>query len=422
MVIANGEDRYIGGFQHEVQAAAFGAAARSVLFKTAAPITRVTCNDSAASAKFSGNVGTKFLVFCPPGCSKKPPSLFGNGIYTDDSSICQAAIHTGFMTDKGGEAQFEIEGPRQTYAGKKRNAIQSEKRANYVRSMKMIGSGNACKNFAEKYDPPNIFEHWKMFDAKGALFGPSDWSFFAHPTSYGLAIKQMSLIQGTDFNYGTVMVHREFDCNDGIFQINVYFETLEGMGIIFFRYYDENNFYGLEVNSQSSNKVRLVKKNEGVGEAIEGFDTKLLPQVWYRFKIVYYDTNIQVFLQMGQRRSINLMLNVTDDSIQRGAVGMGTQNSNQIYFDGIETKYYTPTKGIKIVVKNFRIWDNCLTGATVGHRKKYCKAIFGSYEKGIEDCMGLHRYCEICCDGTIWKLETILNFACWSGCLFVPLL
>ena len=74
------------------------------------------------------------------------------------------------------------------------------------------------------------------------------------------------------------------------------------------------------------------------------------------------------------------MLNVTDDSIQRGAVGVGSQHSNTVFFDGIQTKSYSAKKGLFVAVKNVRIWDNCLVGSTPSHRKKYCKALFGGYE------------------------------------------
>ena len=41
MVIANGEGKYDGTFQNKIQSISFGAAARSVIFKIAAPIQRV---------------------------------------------------------------------------------------------------------------------------------------------------------------------------------------------------------------------------------------------------------------------------------------------------------------------------------------------------------------------------------------------
>lgn len=45
-----------------------------------------------------------------------------------------------------------------------------------------------------------------------------------------------------------------------------------GNAIFLFRYYDEDNFYALELNSKGKKKVALVKKSEGGGESIKETD------------------------------------------------------------------------------------------------------------------------------------------------------
>ena len=37
--------------------------------------------------------GTTYVVSCPPGCSSA--TIWGTGIYSDDSAICTAAVHAG---------------------------------------------------------------------------------------------------------------------------------------------------------------------------------------------------------------------------------------------------------------------------------------------------------------------------------------
>lgn len=54
------------------------------------------------------------------------------------------------MTDKGGEISFMIEDGKKVYASKTRNAIKSEKRGDYIRSMRIIGDkANTCEYFKE---------------------------------------------------------------------------------------------------------------------------------------------------------------------------------------------------------------------------------------------------------------------------------
>ena len=39
---------------------------------------------------------------CPKNCSRVPKKVFGVKYYHTISSVCQAAIHAGIMTDNGG--------------------------------------------------------------------------------------------------------------------------------------------------------------------------------------------------------------------------------------------------------------------------------------------------------------------------------
>lgn len=33
------------------------------------------------------------------------------------------------------------------------------------------------------------------------------------------------MIEGSDYNFGTMLINKKFDCNDGLFKANVYFEN-----------------------------------------------------------------------------------------------------------------------------------------------------------------------------------------------------
>ena len=39
------------------------------------------------------------------GCVKNAANVWGSGVYTDDSSICKAAIHAGVIHDKGSKSE-----------------------------------------------------------------------------------------------------------------------------------------------------------------------------------------------------------------------------------------------------------------------------------------------------------------------------
>ena len=72
-----------------------------------------------------GMNGERYEFTCPPG-KPQPSRVVGDGIYTDDSSICTAAVHAGVLYPKeGGHVQIEIRPGQESYAGSDRHYIQS---------------------------------------------------------------------------------------------------------------------------------------------------------------------------------------------------------------------------------------------------------------------------------------------------------
>jgi hypothetical protein len=51
--------------------------------------------------------------------------LWGTDVYTADSAVCKAAVHTGFLTDSGGTVSVILDLGRPAYRGSMRNGIQS---------------------------------------------------------------------------------------------------------------------------------------------------------------------------------------------------------------------------------------------------------------------------------------------------------
>ncbi|MEI6207134.1 MAG: LCCL domain-containing protein [Desulfuromonadales bacterium] len=72
-----------------------------------------------------GRNGHRVRYFCPPGGA--PGSLWGSGLFTDDSSVCTAAVHEGLIsTYDGGEVLIEIRPGAGSYHGSRRNGVTSQ--------------------------------------------------------------------------------------------------------------------------------------------------------------------------------------------------------------------------------------------------------------------------------------------------------
>lgn len=72
-----------------------------------------------------GQNGQRYTLQCPAGGTISS-RLWGTDIYTDDSSICTAAVHAGLITtSSGGTVTIEIRPAQQSYAASTRNGVAS---------------------------------------------------------------------------------------------------------------------------------------------------------------------------------------------------------------------------------------------------------------------------------------------------------
>jgi len=72
-----------------------------------------------------GKNNQRFSYACPGG-SGPAGSVWGTDIYTDDSTVCLAAVHAGLITPgSGGVVGFEIRPGESAYRGSTRNGVRS---------------------------------------------------------------------------------------------------------------------------------------------------------------------------------------------------------------------------------------------------------------------------------------------------------
>ncbi|PIO24921.1 hypothetical protein AB205_0118360, partial [Aquarana catesbeiana] len=63
------------------------------------------------------------IVQCPSECQVNGGTVWGTDVYTDDSSICKAAIHAGILGNNGGLVTVEKTPGQQSYSGSARNGV-----------------------------------------------------------------------------------------------------------------------------------------------------------------------------------------------------------------------------------------------------------------------------------------------------------
>lgn len=83
----------------------------------------VTITWYTAAQEHRGRNGEVFEYVCDRRVGEGAGVVWGTDIYTDDSSICLAAVHAGFLTNAGGAVRIEILPGQDGYQGTERNAV-----------------------------------------------------------------------------------------------------------------------------------------------------------------------------------------------------------------------------------------------------------------------------------------------------------
>ncbi|MBC7987483.1 MAG: hypothetical protein H7X93_12585 [Sphingomonadaceae bacterium] len=69
-------------------------------------------------------------------------TVWGDDIYTSDSSICRAALHAGVIDANGGLVTLDPEQGRQGYAGSRRNGVETLRFGAWLRSFRVLRGGD----------------------------------------------------------------------------------------------------------------------------------------------------------------------------------------------------------------------------------------------------------------------------------------
>jgi len=76
--------------------------------------------------QLGGQAGQRFTLVCPP-AGELAGRLWGTDLYTNDSSICTAAVHSGLITTAaGGTVMIELRAGASSYSGTARHGVTSK--------------------------------------------------------------------------------------------------------------------------------------------------------------------------------------------------------------------------------------------------------------------------------------------------------
>lgn len=125
--IRPGQDSYYGLVRNGVRSKSYGSWEGSFVFtgersNGSGPSTTTTWSTTAENHR--GQNGKRFTYQCPG--NGEPQAVWGTGIYTDDSSVCTAALHHGAIGLGGGTVSIEIRSGMSSYRGSNSHGVQSQ--------------------------------------------------------------------------------------------------------------------------------------------------------------------------------------------------------------------------------------------------------------------------------------------------------
>jgi hypothetical protein len=111
----------------------------------------LTCEQQAKEV--TGNESTSWYMKCPA-CEDGSGRVWGTDYYTDDSTICAAAIHAGLMQKAGGTVLVTWLPGQPTYIGSTKNGIASADYGKWERSFFVQSVDETGKPTSPVVTPP----------------------------------------------------------------------------------------------------------------------------------------------------------------------------------------------------------------------------------------------------------------------------
>ena len=141
--IRPGQQSYRGSTQNGITSASYPAWSGSYVLVSTTPASPGVgvggATWDATAAAFRTYLSARFAYTCP--ANGKAGAVWGTDVYTDDSSVCTAAVHAGLITVAGGGSVTIVMRPGQTsYKGSTRNGITSSPYGSWGGSFVLLGA------------------------------------------------------------------------------------------------------------------------------------------------------------------------------------------------------------------------------------------------------------------------------------------
>ena len=145
IVIATGRSAFPGSTRNGVTSKSFGQFDGSFTIAPSSDVGRIDWRTAAQG--LTTDFAQALTLECPPGGLVQ--SVWGTDVYTDDSSICSAAVHAGLITTaRGGRVTLQPVGAQQAFSASSRNGVQTRDFASWPNAFRFAGTSTVAATTA----------------------------------------------------------------------------------------------------------------------------------------------------------------------------------------------------------------------------------------------------------------------------------
>ncbi len=120
----------------------------------------VNCVEKGYDTKYRGDPGSIYLLTCPSNCGSQDGMVWGTGVYTSDSYICLAALHSGVIGPLGGQLLYIKTWGQKIYFGSSQNGgyLSASAQHTWPSSFSIAAVTDTWKNMLPLTQAPSFLE------------------------------------------------------------------------------------------------------------------------------------------------------------------------------------------------------------------------------------------------------------------------
>lgn len=431
----------------------FGEKKLSFTIEPAKDLKGVACMDSVRSTYPNSVFGETYLISCLEDCSDSSAKIYGGNknpakdssaalsddsgnhcIYSEDSSICKAALHCGVINKFNRNVKFQITGGQSNYESLQSFGISSEHKGESLRSFSFVSQRiGVVTKFEENFNS-DINKNWLIESCTGnecVNKASNIWEYYENESDFSNRLQQKKEIIKAIRHTGAISLNRSLssatiikkkfmDFSNGIFNFSILFKSM-GPFYVYFRYLNDMNHIGIEFNNATSNNIVLFMKSQGSSIVLKNANLTISTRLWYfvEIDIINKDVVIKITPDTYNESLVNISAKVNDTS--RGTIGFGCNNSNDFLINGISVKPYSKLSDSKNgnLQDNKFTWNKLVsTSQKTKQVKSYCDNNFRENAEERKKCTNPQFYCRYKCDSELPQVYYgILHLGCYKDCI-----